>query len=416
MLALSRCDTNCVVVREQPLVGHLATMWGSSICAGPHACACVRAQIVMNAISNAVKYTPPGSTEGVTVTATLDAVSDHIVVDVTDCGPGLRGQSLAELVNEFGGTPNTRGGGAIRSSGMGIPICVRLAELMGGSVALGDRPDLASGARFTLRLPLHYVPPPPRSGSAQPASPVLELAVAGGGGGSGGGGGGGGGSANYYMSPGGAPQWREAAALRSPVASPLRSPGAKAAVQRPHSASAAPRRVVRVPGRPVVAAVVAAADAHAKAPAADAVSPGTNGALSPPQLPRDLAGTRVLVVDDSPANLRFAVFVLRRLGCAVDTATDGDEVVAAAATAVAAGAPFDVCVMDLYMVRVNGDAALAALRAAAHAFPVLLCTANATSADTGRCATLGFAGTLGKPFTPEQMRAAVAAALSTGRH
>jgi CheY-like chemotaxis protein len=123
----------------------------------------------------------------------------------------------------------------------------------------------------------------------------------------------------------------------------------------------------------------------------------------------------VLVVDDSPANIRFAVFLLKRLGCATATATDGDEVVAAATAAAAAGAPFDVCVMDMYMQRLNGDGALAALRAAGHALPVLLCTGNATNADAERNAALGFAGQLGKPFAGEQLGAAITSALGSGR-
>jgi two-component system sensor histidine kinase/response regulator len=197
---------------------------------------------------------------------------------------------------------------------MGIPICVRLAELMGGTIELADRGD-GPGARFTLRLPLR-VPPAP---GASVTHSVLRLAR--------------------------------------------------------------PARVAPVPSAAAAAA-------------------------------RDLRGTRVLAVDDSPANLRYATFVLRRLGCAVETCSDGDEVVAALARAAAAGAPFDVVVMDFYMARMNGDAALAALRAAGHAaLPVLLCTGNATAGDVARGAAMGFAGTLGKPFSAEAMATAVAAAL-----
>ena len=43
----------------------------------------------------------------------------------------------------------------------------------------------------------------------------------------------------------------------------------------------------------------------------------------------------------------------RRLGCASATASDGDEVVGAVAAAHAAGAAFDVVLMDLVMVRAH---------------------------------------------------------------
>jgi hypothetical protein len=48
----------------------------------------------------------------------------ELVIEVTDAGPGLRGQTLAQLTTEFGGggTDPTRYG--IRSSGTGISICV----------------------------------------------------------------------------------------------------------------------------------------------------------------------------------------------------------------------------------------------------------------------------------------------------
>ena len=99
----------------------------------------------------------------------------------------------------------------------------------------------------------------------------------------------------------------------------------------------------------------------------------------------------------------------------MQTCSDGDAVVDAVGTAVAAGAPFDLVLMDLRMERLDGDAALAALRAAGHALPVVLCTAHATAADGDRYRGLGFAALLAKPFSPEQLRDALAAALQQTR-
>ena len=147
-------------------------------------------------------------------------------------------------------------------------------------------------------------------------------------------------------------------------------------------------------------------------PERSAIAVGTRVRPEPAEPGSSVAGTRVLVVDDSPANLRFAAFTLRRLGCVVETAADGDEVVAAVAAAAAAGAPSDVCVMDFYMARMNGDAALAALRRAGFSLPVVLCTGNATAADAGRFAAMGFSAMLGKPFLGVQLQAAIADALA----
>jgi K+-sensing histidine kinase KdpD len=98
-------------------------------------------QIIMNAVSNAQKYSPATAAGSITVVARVDSPAQLLVVEVTDRGPGLRGQTLAQLVTEFGGidSRNSERRGAIRSSGMGIPICVRIAELMGGSVTLTRR-------------------------------------------------------------------------------------------------------------------------------------------------------------------------------------------------------------------------------------------------------------------------------------
>ncbi len=62
------------------------------------------------------------------------------------------------------------------------------------------------------------------------------------------------------------------------------------------------------------------------------------------------------------------------------------------------------------MARVNGDAALAELRAAGRSLPVILCSGNATDTDAPRYRALGFCDQLGKPFTEGQLRSVVARA------
>ena len=154
---------------------------------------------------------------------------------------------------------------------------------------------------------------------------------------------------------------------------------------------------------------------------------------SPPQ--GDFAGARVLVVDDSEANRRFAGFLLRRLGCVVAAVSDGDEVELAVASADESGEPFDVVLMDLVMVRrapcavalpirpsrgmalqarMNGDTALAALRAAGCTLPVAAVTANATPEDVERYLAQGFARVLPKPFSQAQLHALLTSVLCRG--
>ncbi len=92
----------------------------------------------MNAVSNATKYTPVGARGGITIAAHIDAgargaaaaaaaaaappAAPSLVVEVTDCGLGLRGQTLSQLVTEFGGIGSESARqGVIRSSGTGHP-------------------------------------------------------------------------------------------------------------------------------------------------------------------------------------------------------------------------------------------------------------------------------------------------------
>lgn len=317
-----------------------------------------RAQILTNVVNNAVKFTPAGHHDSVLVTVQRHELAS-LKIEVVDRGPGLRGQSQRALASEFSSSGDLRSvvtsanAAGIRASGLGIPICIKLAELMGGSATLADRRD-GAGARFTLILPLRYVPPA--------AAAIAASAMGSGAGGA-------------------------AAAANLPLVLEEATPG------------------------PAVLAATRGT-AHGSTPAA-----GAPGAAAAPAAPasaalRDVRGARVLAVDDSPANLRFAVYMLRRMGCVVATCADGDEVVGAVAAAAAAGAPYDVCVMDMYMDRMNGDASLAALRAAHYTLPVVLSTANATRSDAVRYRALGFAGQLAKPFSPEQMHEAIARAIA----
>ncbi len=64
--------------------------------------------------------------------------------------------------------------------------------------------------------------------------------------------------------------------------------------------------------------------------------------------------------------------------------------------------------------RMNGDTALAALRAAGCGVPVAAVTANVTPGDVERYEAQGFAGTLGKPFTGDAMHGLLASMLCPG--
>ena len=62
----------------------------------------------------------------------------------------------------------------------------------------------------------------------------------------------------------------------------------------------------------------------------------------------------------------------------------------------------------------NGDTALATMRAAGCTLPVAAVTANTTPADVARYGAQGFAGVLGKPFTGDEMHGLLASVMCPG--
>jgi signal transduction histidine kinase/DNA-binding NarL/FixJ family response regulator/HPt (histidine-containing phosphotransfer) domain-containing protein len=109
-------------------------------------------QILSNFLSNALKFTRTG---GVTVRAervgTLEDGRDTIALRVRDSGIGISDEQRALLFQPFSqaesGTARAFGG-----TGLGLTICLQLADLMGGTIELASKPG--SGSTFSLILPL----------------------------------------------------------------------------------------------------------------------------------------------------------------------------------------------------------------------------------------------------------------------
>jgi signal transduction histidine kinase/HPt (histidine-containing phosphotransfer) domain-containing protein/ActR/RegA family two-component response regulator len=109
------------------------------------------AQILVNYVGNAVKFTPQGS---ITLAARIEeeTAGDLLIrFDVTDTGIGMTPEQQARLFQSFEQADNTTArkyGGA----GLGLAINKRLAELMGGRVGVESRPG--QGSTFWLKVRL----------------------------------------------------------------------------------------------------------------------------------------------------------------------------------------------------------------------------------------------------------------------
>lgn len=97
-------------------------------------------QVISNLLSNALKFSPPGSP--VTVAVTTD--DDTIEITVHDAGPGIPDERRDELFSKFGRLGHTGHG-----MGLGLYISRAIARAHGGDLELRDGP----GATFALTLP-----------------------------------------------------------------------------------------------------------------------------------------------------------------------------------------------------------------------------------------------------------------------
>ena len=103
-------------------------------------------RVIENLLSNAAKYTPPGSR--VTVSA-HEGGADDVIVAVGDDGPGIPDAELARIGERFfrGGDLHTR---TTRGTGLGLAVVSEILELHGSRLEVESRVGL--GSRFSFRL------------------------------------------------------------------------------------------------------------------------------------------------------------------------------------------------------------------------------------------------------------------------
>ncbi|MES2855131.1 MAG: PAS domain-containing protein, partial [Bdellovibrionota bacterium] len=111
-----------------------------------------------------------------------------------------------------------------------------------------------------------------------------------------------------------------------------------------------------------------------------------------------LAGLKVLVVEDSPDNQALLSIFLARSGARTDIATDGRQGVNAAL-----GGDYDVVLMDVQMPVLDGINAVKELRQRGYKGPVVALTAHAMKEERIRCLQAGYNEFLSKPVTRDDL-------------
>jgi two-component system sensor histidine kinase/response regulator len=373
--------------------------------------------IVRKLLANAITFTECGS---VLVRVGL-AATGGLRIEVEDTGAGVSTEAAAALFEAFvqADTSTTRRHGGC---GLGLAICRRLAEAMGGRVGVDGA--AGEGSRFWVELPLASadavqdaeaapVQAVPYAGRravilcaaratkaavehemraagfavtvTDTADGVLDQLVANGG-------------TDLLVLDlrveeidGLAMRLASAALNTVPqavlVLAPTFERQALPAVFAP-SATWLPRPLLRRPLRQALERAFPIDGAGNPDDAADAV-----GSL------------RILAADDYPANLRIVSRLLEKHGHTVETVTTG----AAAAAAVLAS-HYDLVLMDCRMPEMDGYDATALIRASEggrRRTPIIALTANDSDDDRRRCVEVGMDGFVGKPLRPADLFAAI---------
>ena len=122
-------------------------------------------QVMLNILSNAVKYTPDGGK----ITVRAAASRTHVAISVRDNGIGVPKEDLPHLFERFYRVEKSRTTGA-GGTGLGLAIAKELVEAHGGSIRLNSA--VGRGTELTVILPIHT--PLASAEDASPAEAVSD--------------------------------------------------------------------------------------------------------------------------------------------------------------------------------------------------------------------------------------------------
>ncbi|HQG48611.1 MAG TPA: ATP-binding protein, partial [Sedimentisphaerales bacterium] len=124
-------------------------------------------QVLINLVSNAIKFTPQGGH----VQISVSSQPDHVVVRVSDTGYGIPQEDLSKIFDRFYRVH--RPGKEIKGTGLGLAIVSKIVAAHGGRIEVES--ELDKGTTFTLFLPL--VPPSVPAVDPERADQSLETAL-----------------------------------------------------------------------------------------------------------------------------------------------------------------------------------------------------------------------------------------------
>jgi two-component system sensor histidine kinase KdpD len=102
-------------------------------------------QVLVNVVSNAIKYSPDSS--GITIDVRME--DDSVIIGVGDQGAGIEAADRERVFDKFYRSEKTS---HMPGTGLGLAICKGIVELHGGMIAA--EPNGAQGTVITITLPL----------------------------------------------------------------------------------------------------------------------------------------------------------------------------------------------------------------------------------------------------------------------
>jgi CheY-like chemotaxis protein len=114
-------------------------------------------QVLLNLLSNAIKFNQADGTVGVSCHPAPDSDPPALRICVDDSGPGLDAAQQQRLFVPFERLDAEKR--QIQGTGIGLSLCKRLVELMGGHIGVESAPGC--GSRFWVQLPLAQALAPP---------------------------------------------------------------------------------------------------------------------------------------------------------------------------------------------------------------------------------------------------------------
>ena len=369
-------------------------------------------QMLLNLVSNAIKFTP----EDGAVAITAARLASAIEISVTDTGIGISESDQAHLFQEFHQVDQGPGRRQ-QGTGLGLALTRRFAALHGGEVTVHS--EVGKGSVFTLRLPVQapVAVAPPRVVAKPPdmsrplvlvieddpaAAELLGRQLEGNG------------FRTQVAHTGTAAlamarELRPAAITLDILLPELDGWEVMTQLKRDAATSDIPIVVVSVVDNPELGMALGALDYFVKP---------IDGKELVSRLDRfrfkRSKGTTVLVVDDDASNRLWLTTVLEPAGFAVINAGGGRE-----AIEIAKARRPDLVLLDLMMPDVNGFAVVEALRSdpATQHVPIMILTArNLTAADkrqlNGHVSTILSRGSTAAADLIEHLRQLVAAPVS----